>query len=216
MARRRQKGKEEEFNSFIDIMTCLAGILILIILLVIVQVQEVRVVIPTPLEYTSGKAPVFLECRSNMLFRVDLPRIKERVETVMKELSESSEKEGSFDRSVFLRELGRANVEEGSHIIDLSFALVGQFALRPNPSVTGYRFTSIEVETTQGGWYRDLLKAVNKDREMLTFIVRDDSFEIFRKARSMAWVESVDASWYLLSHDEPMKFGLSGEAPIAQ
>ncbi len=39
--RRKAKGDEEEFNSFIDIMTCLAGILMLIILLVIVQVQEV-------------------------------------------------------------------------------------------------------------------------------------------------------------------------------
>ena len=138
MARRKGKGNEEEFNSFIDIMTCLAGILILIILLVIVQVQEVRVVIPTPLEYTSGKTPVFLECRSNMLFQIDLPQIKDRVETVMKELSESAKKDGDLDRSVFLRELGRTRVEEGAHIIDLSFSLVGQFALRPNPSKQGY------------------------------------------------------------------------------
>ena len=216
MSRRRKGGDEEEFNSFIDIMTCLAGILMLIILLVIVQVQEVRVVIPTPMVRVSGKAPVYVECRSNMLYRVDLPRIKERVETVMSDLRDVSEKDGQLDKTRFLRELGMAKVEEGPYLIDLSYYLAGQFAVRPNPDVQGYELTSVEEEITRGGWYRDLLRAMNSKQEILAFIVRDDSFEVFRKARSIAWVEKVDASWELQPHNEPIKFGLGGTAIMQQ
>ena len=116
---RRKKKKNAPFNSFIDVMTCLAGALVLIILLVITQIQEVKVVIPTPMEHKSSKKPVFIECR-------------------------------------------------------------------------------------------------NGRQEMLTFIVRDDSFFVFKTARALAWVNDIDASWFLLPHDVPLKFGMQGESPMAQ
>jgi hypothetical protein len=216
VARRRKERKKEEFNSFIDIMTCLAGILILIILLVIVQIQEVRVLIPTPMEYESGKAPVFVEARNNMLYTINLDRIKDRIETAISELTtKATDDDGRLNQREFLRQLGMLEVYDESHIVDLSFYLMGQYALRPNPEVAGYPLPDIHKEK-ETDWFGAFLRSVDKEREMITFIVRDDSFDVFRNARSLAWIADVEVSWYLVAHNEPIKFGLSGEAPISQ
>ncbi len=216
MARRGKEKKKEEFNSFIDIMTCLAGILILIILLVIVQIQEVRVLIPTPMERVSDKAPIFIEARNNMLYTINIDRIKERIETAIAELTErSTDPDGRLNQREFLRQLGMTQVEDEGHIVDLSFSLIGQYALRPNPEILGYQLPEIAKERDTD-WFGSIIRAIDRDREMITFIVRDDSFDVFRNARALAWIADVEVSWHLVPYNEPIKFGLSGETPFAQ
>lgn len=216
MGRGKKQKEPEKFNSFIDIMTCLSGILMLIILLVIMQIQEVRVLIPTPMEYQSGKAPVFVECRNDRLYRVQMDQIKEKIEAAVSELTrKATDAEGRLNQREFLKQLGLLQVTEGGHLIDLSYYLMGQYALRPGEGVEGYPLTDIKKEK-ETDWFGSLLASVDKEREMITFIVRDDSFEVFRNARSLAWIANIEVSWYLVSATEPIKFGLSGEEPISQ
>jgi hypothetical protein len=47
-------------------------------------------------------------------------------------------------------------------------------------------------------------------------LVRDDSFNVFREAREVAYRRGYEAGWELLGADEPIKFGAGGVAIPSQ
>ena len=51
---------------------------------------------------------------------------------------------------------------------------------------------------------------------MLSFVVRDDSFEVFKYARALAGIHNIDVSYELLDASQPIKFGLGGTRSLAQ
>ena len=57
-------------DSFLDILTCLQGVLMLIIITTGIDAAQTKVILATPIELTGGERPVFIEARSNMLYRV--------------------------------------------------------------------------------------------------------------------------------------------------
>lgn len=57
---------------------------------------------------------------------------------------------------------------------------------------------------------------LNPDEEMIVFLVRDDSFQVFKFARALAWIQKVEVGYELLDLDEPIKFGLMGSPVSAQ
>jgi hypothetical protein len=51
---------------------------------------------------------------------------------------------------------------------------------------------------------------------MLSFLVRDDSYGVFKRARHLAWKWEVEVSYDLLDLQDIVKFGLGGAVPMAQ
>ncbi len=60
--------------------------------------------------------------------------------------------------------------------------------------------------------YQAVLTVLDKDKQYIAFLVRDDSFNVFRKARQVADNLGLDTGWELLGIDEPIKFGEGGTA----
>ena len=60
------------------------------------------------------------------------------------------------------------------------------------------------------GWYRNILNNFDKVDHMLSFIVRDDSFRVFKIARALAWIDRIDVGYELLAEDEQIQFGAGG------
>ena len=208
---KKDRGVAVNLDSFLDIMTCMLGILILMILLTGIDASQIKVLVPTPMEQPTDKRPVFIECRNNELFRVSIDEITTRV---YDELAAMSEK-AKGDQEYFARLLEEATVQTEAHEVDVTFALIGQFALRSLPDVRGYRLESVARETTRD-WFGQILNEINGDEEILTFLVRDDSYPVFKKARALAWLKNVDVSCELLDVNEPIKFGLGGTRSMAQ
>lgn len=208
---KRVRGAAVNLDSFLDIMTCMLGILILMILLTGIDASQIKVLIPTPMAEASDKKPIFIECRNNELYLVPLSDIIRMVYDRLAALAEESR----GDRNAFAQLLEGAVVRTDTHEIDLAFALMNQYTLKPLPGVRGYRMQSISGETTNH-WFGRILANIKKDEEMITFLVRDDSYSVFKKARALAWLHNVDVSCQLLSLDEPISFGLGGVRAMAQ
>ena len=71
-------------------------------------------------------------------------------------------------------------------------------------------------EETSEDWYGNIIANFNKEDQMLAFIVRDDSFRVFKIARALAWMERIDVSYELLPQTEQIRFGIFGERPTPQ
>lgn len=203
---RAKKGTSVNLDSFLDIMTCLVGVLVLIIILTGLDAMQIRVLIPTPMEYESDKRPVFIEARNNQLFRIPIEELQQSADQALREISRDSA--GDLERMLRLMHEVRSGNEH--YQIDLSFFTVGQFALRPVEDAEGYLLEHWDRESSRD-WYGSILAGINRDDEMITFLVRDDSFDVFKRARHLAWHQEVDVSYELLDVHEAIKFGLLGQ-----
>lgn len=208
---KRKRGAAVNLDSFLDLMTCMLGILILMILLTGIDASQIKVLVPTPMEHPTDKRVTFIECRDNQLFLVSLDEINRLANDALKKLVDASK----GDQKRFIESLSTAFVETDSYRIDLSFSLIGQYALRPKEGVEGYVIENVNKEKDTD-WFGQIVSRMNPEEEILTFLVRDDSYNIFKKARAIAWMKQVQASCELLDMNEPLKFGLGGSRSYAQ
>ena len=79
----------------------------------------------------------------------------------------------------------------------------------PVPGAMGETPAALEAANSK---YQATLALLDKDHQYIAFLVRDDSFNVFRKARQVADAQGFDAGWELLGIDEPIKFGEGGTA----
>lgn len=198
-------------DSFLDLMTCMLGILILMILLTGIDASQIRVLVPTPMEHTSEHRPIFIECRDNELFLVPIEELQKLASAAINEISKKS----STNTAEMLVRMRDAKVQTDAYRVDLNFTLLGQIAIQPVKGATGYRLVDIANETSED-WFGKILMGIKKDKEMLCFIVRDDSFDVFKRARALAWNQKVEVSYELIDANDPIKTGLGGSIPMAQ
>lgn len=209
----RKKGDDTSINmdSFLDIMTCLVGVLVLIIILTGVDAAQIKVLIPTPIAHETNKRPIFFECRNNELYHIELDKINRLANDRLMEIADES----GGDTRKMLSILENTFIETESYNIDLSYALVGQYALKPKEGASGYKLEDALGET-EDDWYGSRLGTVDNSTQIISFLVRDDSFLVFKKARALAWLQKIQVSYELLDLDDPIKFGLGGKRSYAQ
>ncbi len=209
--KKKSSGGDVNLDSFLDIMTCLVGVLVLIIILTGIDAAQIKVLIPTPMAHSTDKKPTFIECRNNQLFHIPLDEINRQVTEKLAALA----REAGGDNRKLLQLLDESALDFGAYNVDLVYALKGQYAIRPKPEVEGYALEDVFAETEKD-WLGKILTSMDFQTEIVTFIVRDDSFKVFKKARALAWMQSLEASYELLDITDPIKFGLGGRASLAQ
>jgi biopolymer transport protein ExbD len=203
-------------DSFIDILTCLIGILFLIIILTSIDASQVKILVPTPMAHETDKKSVFVECRNNQVFPLDLGAINQQVQKELDRIDQ--ETQGKPDEMI--RQLKAMHLETEYYDIDLSYVLMNQLAVKPKPDVPGLDLSKLNFASTNlyrdAGWLGELLNTIKPSEEMVTFLVRDDSFDAFKRARALAWNKRVEAAYQLLDLADPLKFGLGGTRVLAQ
>ena len=209
--KKKDRGASVNLDSFLDIMTCLVGVLVLIIILTGVDASQIKMLVPTPMGVKSDKRPIFIECRGNRMFHIPIEEINERANEELRNQARLVK----GDTRKLMERLATASVETDSYLVDLTYALLAQFALKPKYGAPGYELADIKQEGPQD-WFGAILSKVNPEEEMVTFLVRDDSFEVFKKARALAWVQQIKCSYELLDERDPLKFGLGGTPSLAQ
>ena len=209
--RTQQRAPNVVLNSFLDMMTCMLGVIIMIVLLTGLDASRLQVLIPTPMEHVTGKKPIFIECRNNELFLLPLTQLRKLANDELKKITESAQGQGNEA----LQRMVKASVEYEAYRVDFAYVLTGQFAIEPIPTARGYKLVDIRYETTSN-WFGRIIGGLDKIKEMLSFVVRDDSFEVFKYARALAGIHNIDVSYELLDASQPIKFGLGGTRSLAQ
>ena len=205
-------GPSMDLSSFTDLMTCILGVLVLIILLTGIDASQITVLVATPKEMTSDdKSPVLFECRSNQLFQISVDELKKAVDKKTEELREKVQS----DPNEFLKLAGKSFLDVEGQQVDYTFALTGKYVLTPIPGVQGYQFERFLDETDQM-WFGSRLVAINPETQFLCFFVRPDSYKVFQQARSLAWMRNINVSCELLDEKDVIRLGPGGERVLPQ
>lgn len=206
------QGPAMDLSSFTDIMTCILGILVLIILLTGIDASQITVLVSTPKELTSDdKSPVLFECRDNQLFSISVEELKKAVDAKTEELRVRVQS----DQSEFLKLAGQSFIEVEGQRIDYTFALTGKYVLMPIPEAQGYRFDNYRNETDQM-WFGSRLAAIQPETQFICFLVRPDSYKVFQQARAVSWVRGINVSCELLDEKDVIRLGPGGDRIFAQ
>jgi hypothetical protein len=212
MARRRiRKGEPEMLIvSFCDIVTITTAALFFCLLVTVQESVKVPVFRPTPRAKITSKQGVFFECRTNELFFVDKAGLDDQVEKLMSTLNPGIR---GGDLESFLKALQGQEVGNAYYRVDPRYLLVGKMGLEVRTGIAGEMITELDDPNSK---FQAILSQLDKRQQYIAFLVRDDSFTIFRKARQIADTAGFDTGWELLGIDEPIKFGEGGTAIATQ
>ena len=150
------------------------------------------------------KTPVFVDCRSNQLYFVDKDQLDKQVDKLLASLS--PEVKGG-DLAAFLKAIQGKDVGNEFYRVNPSYLLTGVMALELRPGAVGDAMENLENPNTR---FQKLLNGLDSTNQYLAFLVRDDGFAVFRKARQVAATRGFDTHWELLGAEEPIKFGNGG------
>ncbi|HMO49537.1 MAG TPA: hypothetical protein PKE26_03555 [Kiritimatiellia bacterium] len=201
MAKKRDNGVS--LDSFLDILTCLQGVLMLIIITTGIDAAQTKVMVATPIELAGNELPIFIECRNNQLFRVPVDEAREAV--AAKQLEIMRARRAATGGGNIMESIGSADIDIGDYVVDFTRFLSGQIALMPKDEAEGYQFSVAERETPTN-WFGRIVAEMDPENQRLNFLVRDDSFEIFKLARFVAWTKNIKVTYSLIPRNDPLIF----------
>ena len=205
-------GPAMDLSSFTDLMTCILGVLVLIILLTGIDASQITVLVATPKEMQGDdKSPVFFECRKNQLFHISVEELKKACDAKTEELKEQVK----GDETEFLKQAAKTMLELDGQKLDYTYALMGKYVLMPIPDAEGYPLTSQSAETPDK-WYGSRLAKVDPKTQFICFLVRPDSYKVFQKARNLAWIKDINVACELQDEKNPIMIGPGGDRIFMQ
>ena len=201
-----------DLSSFTDLMTCILGVLVLIILLTGIDASQITVLVATPKEMTSDdKRPVFFECRKNQLFHISLEDLKKACDAKTEEL----QKQVQGNETEFLKQAALTSIDVGGNRLDYTYALMGKYVMLPIPEAEGYKLESYLGETPEM-WFGSRLAQIDSGSQFICFLVRPDSYRVFQRARALAWFKNINVACELQDEKNPIMIGPGGERMYMQ
>ncbi|MCG3148461.1 MAG: hypothetical protein PCFJNLEI_01905 [Verrucomicrobiae bacterium] len=204
MARPKKSDPELLLVSFCDILTISISGLFMATIITVFEATKVPELSMTPKKIATTKTALFLECRGDEVFFVD----KEALDTKVAKLLSSLPTSRRGDMADFLKVVNAQDIGNEYYKIVPNYLLTAVMALEPRPGVAGLAGAAIE---SPDGKFQALLAQFDNNKYYIAFLVRDDSFAVFRKARLIADKIGFDTGWELLGSDEPIKFGSGGQ-----
>lgn len=199
MAKRPPKGNPElNVTSFCDIITVSIVALFMVMVIVIDLALRTPKVRPTPLALATTNQPVYVECRNNQIYFIDKAEIGDAMRTASREIRARalSGEDGAMEAAM------SADVGNRYYRLDNSFMMMGVIALVPRPDVPGIAGPTEEEE----GPFGQVIGALSTNLHYLVYLVRDDSFETFKRARDLGAQNGFLTGWEYLGRDEPITF----------
>lgn len=205
-------GPSMDLSSFTDIMTCVLGILVLIILLTGIDASQITVLVATPKEITGDdKSAVFFECRKNQLFQISLEEMKKACDAKTEELRAKAQN----DQNEFLKIAAQTMLAVDGQRLDYTYALMGKYVLLPDPEAEGYSFVRY-LQENDTMWFGSRLAKIDPATQFICFFVRPDSYKVFQQARALAWLRSINVACELQDEKNPIMIGPGGERMYMQ
>jgi hypothetical protein len=209
MARRpKSEGVSLNFDSFLDVITNCIGVLMVITILAIINTKYMTFIVRTPFVRHTDKTPVFFECRQNRNIPVD----KMTIQTNMKGSMDSIKKNQSeYNRILQSYTPELRDVGDSYYQVDFTKLLrEGILVLVPKADNQGE--TAEEIKTDESR-FKKALQSIDPQKEFAFFLVRPDSYEVFREARDILWKKKIEVGWEPLAKDQFISFSTRGRKP---
>nr|VFJ88014.1 MAG: hypothetical protein BECKH772A_GA0070896_1000622 [Candidatus Kentron sp. H]VFJ89985.1 MAG: hypothetical protein BECKH772B_GA0070898_1000722 [Candidatus Kentron sp. H]VFJ96367.1 MAG: hypothetical protein BECKH772C_GA0070978_1000622 [Candidatus Kentron sp. H] len=214
--KRRRRESQFSSDSFLDIVSNVVGVLVLITIVVVINAQGIQISLGTPAlqDPPRGAERFIFECQNSRVVPLDAQAAHEELIALTKEKSPVTAiaialgKADSDDIASFLEEndIGgkyyRMTMEDG-----LLGDSVTVFTLRDASLGEDERALARE-----GSVFLTKLKEKGFDpkERWLYFIVRPDSFQVFRAARKIAREQGFSVGWNPIGNDAKLQFASGG------
>ncbi len=197
----RPKKGDPELNlvSFCDIVTVICVALFMAMIVVLDIAMRTPTIRPMPLAEATTNAPVYFECRDEQLFPIDHEGLAALVRNAGADVKTSTQ--GQEIRAV--EDIMNLDLGNDEYKVDNRFLMVGLVALRPRD--TGQPIP-IGQNAQDAGSFAARIAKLEPRRQYLAFVVRDDAFATFRKARDLATAAGFEVGWEYIGRDEPITF----------
>jgi len=205
MKRPKKSDPELLLVSFCDILTISISGLFMATIITVFEATKVPELSMVPKAIATDKTALFFECRGDQIYFVDKEALDSQVAKLLSTLPASRRS----DMADFLKVVNTQDIGNEFYKVVPSYLLAAVMALEPRPGVAGMNAAIVE---NAGGRYQVTLAQFDSKKYYIAFLVRDDSFQVFRKARLIADKIGFDTGWELLGSDEPIKFGSGGES----
>ena len=206
-SRSSARGAAMNLDPFLDVMTNVVGILVLIAVIVAVQARNIDVVLGRPVlqDPPTGAARHVVHCAGKRVSFLELPRLRDVAWKALAEESASREgrafASGQEVREVFaLRDVGTE-----THRIVYADEGVTDCRLRVSVGETS------AVLNLEGLAFRQRLAAFDPEQDWLFFLVEESSFGACRSARELARKLGFDVGWYPHQDGARLSFTPDGE-----
>jgi hypothetical protein len=203
--KKRNHAEEAPFSldSFLDIVTNVVGVLVLVAMVTVlsagnISVPSGTVAMTSPAVQASR---VLFECAGDEVFVVDEEGNGARVVEEVRKAGDPSSREnlvGLLDQ----RDVGDATHRVRAEVLPNGLAWV--YALRSGAH--GQRATDLERE---GGAFRRRVDGLERGG-FAYFVVHDDSFEVFGKARDILRARGVSVGWHPVEGRSPLRLSAIG------
>lgn len=202
--RKKKEAPEMLIVSFCDIVTITTAALFFCLLITVQEAVKVPVFKPTPRSRPTHKTPVFFECREDTIIYIDKEGLDTQVQQMLQSLPANVK---SGDLQGFVKAVANNDVGNEYYRVIPSYLLTAIMALEAKRGTKGEDKNQMMADDSK---FRVVLRQLDKDRQYTVFLVRDDSFDVFRHARKESDTLGFDIGWELLASDEPVKFGSGG------
>jgi len=224
--RRAPKRFGLSLDSFLDILTNVVGVLVLIAIVIVVNAGGLSVSLGTPMVHPAPKDRhrVLLEIRGNRLVHLDEAQLDKLFEEHVqrhtgKEFRDLDCNEFEALPALFEKhDVGNAfyriklHIEERLALVDDGVTLARSlaFTFEPRKCVQGESLAEIRQPDSD---YNALLTSLDPREHYLYFFVEPDSFEMFRTVRQIARSRGFSTGWDPRGPGEPLCFGPGGREP---
>ncbi len=206
--RRANKDINIDLDSFLDVITNCIGVLIVITVLAVINTKYMTFIVRTPFVRKTEKQPVIFECRKNRIIPVYKMEIQQKLEAYLAEMRRNS---FDYDRIAHSANLELKDVGDKYYRVDLAKLLRSNIlVLVPKTELQGESPKVLKDKDTE---FQEVLQHINPEEEFAFFLVRPDSFEIFRAARKLLWANDIEIGWEPLSVGQYISFGATGRRP---
>ena len=199
----KDKGPSVNLDSFLDILTCLQGVLILVIISTGIDAAQTKVLIPTPIERQSTKRPVYMECRGELIYPMDVVGLAREARTKIAQITAAA----GGDQMKLLQNLTEVRVINDYYEVDLSYYMLGQLVIKPRKDSAGKGYALEERSTfATDNFMTQSLKKLDPEKERIVLVVRDDSFSVFKVAQRLAFLAKLELGVQIYDVREPLRF----------
>jgi len=198
MPKRKKSDPELLLVSFCDIVTVTTSALFMALIIVVDAAGRTPVLRKTPISRPTTNMPVYVECRENQVFPIDRTNFVHLIQ-----ISFTNTMAKSTNTTESLSHLMTGDVGDEYYKVDSRFLLMGQFALIPRTNAEGVTDQDLKQPANK---FTKFIEQTSKNTQYLVFLVRDDSFQVFRDARDVAVKLGYESGWEYLGRDEPLTF----------
>jgi hypothetical protein len=199
-------------DSFLDVVSNVVGVLVLVAIAVILNAKDIKIDLGAPVVRPPPKATtrVIFECSRERIFRLD----DQALHTISREFASRYVTEQARTITPIERQrlFERSDVGNDAYRVRIPDVRSSSLQLELRENAAGEN--SLQILEPNSAYQAELAR-LSPATHWVFFIVRNDSFEMFRGARKIALERGLSVGWDPKERDAPLIFGNDARDGVA-